>query len=384
MKLTIAKQDLETALNLTSHALGRENWTTHYFIRKHTDDKVEVLSTDHRYCSSAIATCHMDDNTDTFSIEATRVKTWLKNVSDGVALVLNSDGKVVNAKSARGSVRWACVETDNFPYWDQTLGEATSQCVIGAEELHSILSHVRNFVGKPDAKSLSFRYVTFSKGAVLASNGLAMSLVMCDKLDNAKFYLTANDISPLLGFLSKLEGDIEILATDRIVFFKGSNESVFGLTLPSKRSTAGLGNLSPSQYEKTLNSTVGYWEATVKDLQQTIGLLESSMASDDQTIKLSFADDEDGDKSLVLSTLSIAGDVDKLDVSLDTYDDSQNIMSNGQYLNKEILSKVLNIIDTPKMKISVLAQLNNSPCLEHEVAGFQTYSLIVPLQNKTF
>ena len=108
------------------------------------------------------------------------------------------------------------------------------------------------------------------------------------------------------------------------------------------------------------------------------------MASDDQTIKLSFADDEDGDKSLVLSTLSIAGDVDKLDVSLDTYDDSQNIMSNGQYLNKEILSKVLNIIDTPKMKISVLAQLNNSPCLEHEVAGFQTYSLIVPLQNKTF
>jgi len=379
MKLTIAKSDLESALNLTSHALGRENWTTHYFIRKHTDDKVEILSTDHRYCSSAIATCHMEDETNTFSMEASRVKSWLKNVSDGVALVLNSDGKVVNAKSARGNVRWACVETDNFPYWDETLEEATSQCIISSEELHAILSHVRLFVGKPDAKSLSFRYVTFSQGAVLASNGLAMSLVLCDKLDKAKFYLTANDISPLLGFLSKLDGDIEILATDRIVFFKGSNESVFGLTLPSKRSTAGLGNLSPEQYKKTLSSTVGYWESTIRDLQQTIGLLESSMASDDQTIKLSF----DGD-DLIVSALSIAGGVDQLAVSLDAYDDSKDIMANGQYLNKEIFTKVMGILDTPKVKISILESLNNSPCVEHEVAGNPSYSVVVPLPNKTF
>jgi len=108
-------------------------------------------------------------------------------------------------------------------------------------------------------------------------------------------------------------------------------------------------------------------------------LLESSMASDDQTIKLSFEGDD-----LIVSALSIAGGVDQLGVGLDAYDDSKDIMANGQYLNKEIFTKVLGILDTPKVKISILESLNNSPCVEHEVAGNPSYSVVVPLPNKTF
>lgn len=385
MKLTIAKNDLMSSLSLTSHALGKDNWTTHYFVRKHTtaDNKVEILSTNHRYCSSALAPCHLDGDLGEFTLEGNRVKQWLKNVSDGHALVLDSDGKVVNAKSARGSVRWACVDTDNFPYWDQALSGATSQCSVDANEFFELLSHAKNFVGKPEAKSLAFRYIRVEKGAVFASNGLSLSIVFCDKLKKANFCVTATDVAPLLGFLGKLEGDVEILSTDRIVFFKGSNEAIFGLTLPSKRSIAGLGTLAPDKYQSTLESSVGSWEATTKDLQQTIGLLESSMVSDDQVIKVSFVD-EDSEKALALSAVSVTGEVDSLNVGLSSYIDEQGIVEKGQYLNKEIMLKVLQIIDSPTTKISVLELLNNSACLEHQVCGNTAYSVIVPLPNKTF
>lgn len=384
MKLTIAKNDLMSSLSLTSHALGKDTWTTHYFVRKHNDSKVEVLSTNHRYCSSALAPCHLDGELGEFTLEGSRVKTWLKNVSDGVALVLDSDGKVVNAKSARGSVRWNCAGTGDFPYWDDALKKATTQCTIDANEFFEMLSHAKNFVGKPDAKSLAFRYIRVEKGAVFASNGLSLSIIFCDKLKKANFCFNANDASPLLGFLSKLEGDVEILSTDRIVFFKGSNEAVFGLTLPSKRSIAGLGTLAPDKYQATLNSSVGSWEATTKDLQQTIGLLESSMNSDDQVIKVSFVNDEDGEKALSLSAVSVTGDVDSLNVGLSSYVDEEGIVEKGQYLNKEIMLKVLQIIDSPTTTISVLKLLSNSACLEHEVLGYTSYSVVVPLPNKTF
>ena len=108
------------------------------------------------------------------------------------------------------------------------------------------------------------------------------------------------------------------------------------------------------------------------------------MNSDDQVIKISFVDDEDGEKALSLSAVSVTGDVDSLNVSLSSYVDEEGIVEKGQYLNKEIMLKVLQIIDSSTTTISVLELLSNSACLEHEVSGNTAYSVVVPLPNKTF
>lgn len=382
MKFTIAKDDLESALNTTAFAQGKDGWTKHYFFRT-TETGVEVLTTNHRYCSSIPITTGKvadkeEDNEETFTVEGNRIRTWLKHINTTNALVLDTDGKVVKAKSVRGNVRWSCSDAD-FPYWDAQLAKAETQTTIKVDNLYNILNHHKHFVGKPDTKTLLYRYITVQDGGVLSGNGFSMSLTLSDDLSGTKFYLTQLDLSPLLGFLKTLDGDVEILATERMVFFKGSNESVFGYTVPSKRAVSGLGNLDVKNMSGSLTATVANFTATTEDISSSIGLLSSAMDETDEVIKFSF---EEG--SLAICGQSLAGDVDKIDVALSEFEDEDEVLEKPLYFNRQVFNKVLSLLDLNDLEMQILKNLNHSPVVKHKVSGYDTFSLIVPLQTANF
>ena len=72
MKMTIAKDDLMSALTTTGHSLGKEaHWTKHYFFRNTTSGVMFIPQTIVTSSSVPITTCVTDDGTegDTFTMK---------------------------------------------------------------------------------------------------------------------------------------------------------------------------------------------------------------------------------------------------------------------------------------------------------------------------
>lgn len=381
MKMTIAKDDLMSALTTTGHALGKEaQWTKHYFFRN-TENGVDVHTTNHRHCSSVpITTCKIDDGTDgdTFTIESSRIKKLLQFVNTNNALTFDINDTIVSAKTGRGSIRFAC-SGENFPYWDKALEDAEEMMTIKVDALSAVINHHKNFVAKPDAKSLLYRYITFQDGGVLSGNGFSMSLTLSDELKGGTFYLTSLDINPLLGFLKGCEGDITISKTEKMIFFKATNEALFGLVMPSKRAVAGLGSLDVTQMSSSLTETLANWSTPTENLKNSLGLLGSTMDDTDLCVKFAF---QDG--SLFLSGQSLAGDIDTVEVGLDNLDDDNDKLSKPMYFNRTVFTKVLGLLDEDTLSVDILKTLGNSPVVNHKVSGYTTYSLVVPLQTANF
>ena len=125
-KLTIAKSDLETALNQTGFSLGKDaQWTSHYFFRSNAKG-VDVHTTNHRHCSSIpITTCsvHTDENAGAFTLDSSRIKKLLQHIDTSNALVFKGDSNKVVAHTAQGDLHFPITKNE-FPYWDDALGDA--------------------------------------------------------------------------------------------------------------------------------------------------------------------------------------------------------------------------------------------------------------------
>lgn len=380
-KLTIAKSDLESALNQTGFSLGKDaQWTSHYFFRSNSKG-VDVHTTNHRHCSSIpITTCsvHTDEDAGAFTLDSTRVKKMLQHIDTSNALVFEGDSNKVVAKTARGDIHFAITKNE-FPYWDDTLGEAEEMLTIDTQKLIEVITHHKNFVSKPDAKSLLYRYIAFKDGGVLSGNGFSMSLTLTDDLKGANFYLTQLDINPLLGFLKGCEGKISIRNTEKMVFFVADNEALFGLVNPSKRAQAGMGSLDVTQMSSSLTDSLASWSTAKDNLTSCLGLLGCVMDDNDKAVKFSF---EEG--SLFVLGKSLAGDTDKVEVGLKTFDDDKKTLDKPMYFNREVFAKVLSLLEEDELTIEILKSLNNSPVVNHTVSGYTTYSLIVPLQTANF
>ena len=164
-----------------------------------------------------------------------------------------------------------------------------------------------------------------------------------------------------------------------MVFFKADNEAVFGLVMPSKRAVAGLGSLDVTQMSTSLTDTLANWSTPTENLTNSLGLLGSTMDDTDMTVKFAF---QDG--SLFLSGQSLAGDIDTVEVGLDTLDDDKDKLSTPMYFNRTVFTKVLGLLDEDTLSVNILKTLGNSPVVNHTVAGYTTYSLVVPLQTANF
>lgn len=379
--LTIAKADLETALNQTGYSLGKEaEWTSHYFFRSNSKG-VDIHTTNHRHCSSIpITTCsvHTDENAGAFTLSSASVRKLLRHIDTANALVFKNKTNKVTAKTARGDIHFA-ISKNEFPYWDDALDEADHMLTIDAAKLIDIIAHHKNFVHKPDAKNLLYRYIAFQDGGVLSGNGFSMCLTLSDDLKGANFYLTQVDINPLVGFLKNCEGDVTIKKTNKMVFFVASNEALFGLVYPSKRAIAGMGGLNITQMATSLTDSLADWSTPKDNVLECLGLLGCVMSDDDSIVKFSF---EDG--SLFISGKSQSGDVDKLEVGLKTFNDDKKTLDTPMYFNRNVYTKVLSLLEEDDISVEVLRSLNNSPVVNHKVSGYTTYSLIVPLQTATF
>jgi hypothetical protein len=379
MKMTIAKTDLEAALGITAYSLGTDSasdWTKNYFLR-HTDNGMDIHTTNHRYCSStALNTCTVDDG-GSFNLPANRIKELFSHMENTVVTLTVKDDIVI-LPTSRGDLRFPCSKQD-FPYWDKSLAEAKTMMTIKAESLMSVINHHKKFVSDPDDKTSMYRYISFQNGGILSGDGLNMCLTVDDMFDDADFYLTKLDVNPLLGFLKSCAGDVVIEHCPKMVYFKSSSDAVFGMVKPPKRVTAGLSGINVKQMSTSITNVLAEWSTSKANIVNTLGMINFTMDDADKIVKFQF---ENG--SLFCIGRSLAGGVDTLEIGLDSFKDDTKVLENASYFDRTVFTKVLKLMDDGAITVKILKSLNNSPVIEHDVGGFTTYSLVVPVQTANF
>jgi DNA polymerase III sliding clamp (beta) subunit (PCNA family) len=255
MKFTVAKKDLEAALQLVSQTVGSSgsgsDISNHYLFRiQEVGDqkRVEILSSNGRVFSSAFLVCQIEDEThESFTIEAKRLKGnngWLSAVSDS-ALTFERLEDLVVASSPRGSIKFQTLDPSTFPYWDKTLENIKKVATFKADRLKKILDYVRNMISDDESRKPHLCVTEVMDGSYYATNMNVATMVKVPGLEKSTMRIHGKDVRSVVGFLNACgENEVEVYEHNRVVIFKCDDGSLFGET----RFNVNFPNLSLSKY----------------------------------------------------------------------------------------------------------------------------------------
>jgi DNA polymerase III sliding clamp (beta) subunit (PCNA family) len=353
IEIQVAKQYLEKALSVVGPGLAKEDTLSGHFIFRVKDGEAEVLTQNGRVFGSCPIVCQCGEDGG-FTVEAKRLKQWLRSVSDDALTLRAKDDGEVEVVAPEGELYFQSLDPAVFPYWDKLLkkiGKAQKKreaaleagdddppkqvsFQIEAKRLASALTYIRNFVSDRETVVPHLCVAEMVKGHLMATNSATAAAIEIQGLEDSTLRIHRQDISATVGFLG-LAGDevIEVLESDRAVLFRRSDGSMFGVS----RTTDAFPNLDLTQFEEVEN----WWELAPDEVKRAIQYIRS--AADKEDTDLHFEDEDDNislwmpafhskkkAKSWPIECVGRAKD-----------DDGENVPVEPFRLNLEILTMVL-------------------------------------------
>ena len=241
MKITIAKSDLENALQIVNIVVssGGNDLSTHYLFRR-TEQGAEVLSYSNRTFASAPLQCVVedDDGPDMFTAAAWRVGRWLSGVRDGaltISLVESNGSRNVTLRGARASIRCPSLDPAKFPFWDKGLKNSEEVGRGPSGTLASVIGHAAKFTSAEDTIRPEYAQIEARNGGIWSSDTNAVSLVETEFYKNLSIRLNTKDVSNVVKFLSLQDsqtGEVRILQNDNATFFVRHDGALLGAARP--------------------------------------------------------------------------------------------------------------------------------------------------------
>lgn len=226
MKFQVAKKDLQEAIETVVGAWSSTgDITSHILFRICQDDnsKVEVLAHSNRvFASCPIKAAVVMELGTAFTVEGWRLKGWLSGIEDAaLTMEMLQDGEVRAEVKDYATQTFRSLDPQNFPYWDKSMAKAKSVGKVVASRLSGALKNIKGFAS-PDENTLPEAVVVEVRSGVLTATDKAsvLAFITVKGLENSEMRIHAKDIGTMCGFLGSVDGEVEILETDRHVYLK--------------------------------------------------------------------------------------------------------------------------------------------------------------------
>lgn len=343
MKLTIAKRDLEGAIQIAAIGVaGNSTDLSGHFLFRVRDGNAEVLTYNQRIFVGCPLVANVDDGDegDAFTVEGWRLRQWLGAVSDA-ALTLEGNDATVTAKSPKGTVKWPSLDPNKFPYWDDVQAAATEVAEINSERLHAAIAYAKQFVSPeentaPHLAVTEIKQRTDSDGkpegkpALYATDQVGVAVVNIEGMDTSRLRIHGKDTASVLSFLALKGSDkVKVLEHDRCLMIQRTDGALFGVARPNSQfPDLNVGDDLPEQV---------WWTLDVEELENAIRYLGSSAAKDDTRLRFHF---DDASKTVVASVASSSGGEDSLPIKTIDYGGVDELPAQGFMVRHPYLTKI--------------------------------------------
>jgi hypothetical protein len=387
MKIQVAKQDLEAALQVVNAAMGSgdaDNIQTHYVFRAVEEDgdlKGQVLTYSGRLSAVApfVSKVEVDDGeAREFTIEGFRLKALMKYLPDE-AMVFDFDGSDTTYKgpSHGPGQRYRSIDPAKYPFWDSTLDDAEVKATVAAPALRRAFNWARLFVMKGDeTRRPDLTVFECREGILYSTNMKSVALVTVPGLEESQIRVCRDDATKLMSFLDTAgEEDIEVLETDRALFLRRSDGSVFSETrhpvsFPKNISVGGKVGEDPI-----------WWEISVDTLNFHVGML--STVADKVDNRLRFK--PNGDNSVLLEIHNVDGNGTSsrpCAVTTGTNDDDVEVSDKGFLLDRNELKELISINEGDVLRLGVHPRGQSGFVrVSHEVDGVDCQVILAWLKD---
>lgn len=236
MKFNVKKSDLEFALATVAGAMGSEgDFSSHVVFRMKpgTSDQVEVLAAYNRiYAQCAIPKVTVLEEGEPFTIEGWRLRGWVGIVGDVDLEFETLANAEIQVTAGKYTQRFRSLDATNFHWMDKTLAGAISKGTIRAKRLATALQAAKSFTSTDESRRPDVVVVDIKDGLLMATDKSSVIVFFTLKdLPDCSMRVHVKDISGVAGFLDPIEGDIEILDANRIVFMKRLTDgAIYGET----------------------------------------------------------------------------------------------------------------------------------------------------------
>lgn len=347
MKIQVAKRDLEHALKVTSVALAKKGGLESHFIVRYKDDKVQVLTANQQMLASSPLPCTPSGKEGAFTLEGWRVQRWLQGVED-VALTLEDKGSLVTASSPAGTVRWAGLDPSVFPYWDKGLAKAEVKTKVSAGRLWAAVSHAKDFIYEQESVAPHLALTEVQDGCLKATDLVAMAFVESDALANSNLRIHLKTVGSVLSYLSSLgDGDVELLENAGTLFFRGSDDSLFGVSVP-------LDEFPPVPMDKSEKADTTLVIKTA-GLRRAMTILSTASSKDNKKIRFLW---DSTHERVELAVDSDAGDLDKVPVPVVSATDADNFPEEGFAFSIPHLEQIIDKSPTDTLQFDLVKKVN--------------------------
>lgn len=313
MKISVAKRDLDAALQVVSNSMsGTEMELSSQFVFRPLEGekgKAEVLTFSGRLFSSCPFVAEIKDGAGkAFTIEGARLKQWLRSVSDAsLEFEFDEATKVVTTSAPRGSQEFRSLDPQAFPYWDDLIEDLDVTATIEAGRFIKALEFARLFVADTKLESTSPQHCVTEvrDGAFLSNDKRGGSMAQVKGLEKAALRVFTSDMGAILKFLGTLppDGLVEVLEHPKGFLLRRKDGAVFGET---KYQAAFPKMLLPME----LNDQ-WWWGLPRDELKSAILFLMSGAAKGDNRLYFSRPDTEG---PVIIGMMSLTGSLKTLEI----------------------------------------------------------------------
>jgi DNA polymerase III sliding clamp (beta) subunit (PCNA family) len=192
--------------------------------------EVELLSYSNRVFSGTRIQPELESSDNgCFTVEGRRLVQWITAVPTNEEITVDFDGASTTTYSSLCKGRFQTLDPSNFPFWDQTIREATLVCEIDADRLHRVLSYAKGFVSTDQSKAPHLCVCEFRDGHLLATDRVGLVRITVPGMEKSELRVHFKDLKTLLAFIKNCKGGtVEILEHDRAAAFRSQEGHIFG------------------------------------------------------------------------------------------------------------------------------------------------------------
>lgn len=155
MKFVVTKKNLEESLKIVSGSVASSSSGDigSHFVFKSSEDSLSVFTSNGSLFSSCPVVVESLESTpgESFTVEAKRLKKWLKGSRSEVLTITVSEGSVrASAKGVRGSISFASLDASSFPWWDAEFEASQETAKVESLRLWNALARAVTIIPKED------------------------------------------------------------------------------------------------------------------------------------------------------------------------------------------------------------------------------------------
>jgi len=353
MKIQVAKQDLENALDVVASCLAGtgSDLSVHFLFRRDPADreKIQVMTYSTRISALCPVTATVDESDfDAFTIEGWRLKKWLSKLPDA-ALTFEFDGAVVEAVCpGKGTQKFQSLDPSKFPFWDKALGDAKIIALMPAERLHRAIDYSRNFASADESRQPELCVCEVKEGVLASTNKRTATLVSVAALKDSSMRVHSKDAGAILSFLATIKDDVEVLEHDKCLFLRRSDGAVF----EESRFDANF-----PVFNRPPDKDPHWWVLDTEELRNAIPFLESGAQREDDRLRFTRpGDPDDTERPVILSMQTATGGTAEQKVTCvesGSEPDADPLPDEGFTLAYPNLTKILDFVKSDTIKFGV-------------------------------